>query len=89
METNHGKLLGWIQVTHVDWSPILGGTTVFIVQSCHDGNYQTHIANCLADAFAKLGVSLQELDNSDIPDGCYDEFQNPPYRRILITSFGE
>lgn len=77
VETNRGKLLGWIQVTQVDWSPILGATTVFVVKSCHDGDYTTHIAECLAEAFGKLGVSISEMDNSKLPDGCYHEFTNP------------
>lgn len=75
VESNRGKLLGWIQPTHVDWSPQLGLTTVYIVQHCHDSNYRTHIGVTLAEAFAKLGISSTELDNSQLPNGVYDEFK--------------
>ena len=67
VESNNGELLGWIQVTNVDWSPILGATTLYIVQNCHDGNYSRHLASTIAEAFSKLGVSLKELDNSELP----------------------
>ena len=67
VESNRGKLLGWIQVTNVDWTPVLGGTTLYIVQNCHDGNYSRHLASTIAEAFSKLGVSLKELDNSELP----------------------
>lgn len=67
VESNRGKLLGWIQVTNVDWTPVLGGTTLYIVQNCHDVNYSRHLANTIAEAFSKLGVSLKELDNSELP----------------------
>jgi hypothetical protein len=74
VESNSGDLLGWIQVTNVDWSPILGATIVYVVQLCHNGNYGCYLGTTLAEAFSKLGVSLKELDNSELPDGIYDEF---------------
>lgn len=74
VESNSGELLGWIQVTNVDWSPILGATTVYIVQSCHGNKYGCHIGTTLAEAFSKLDVSLEELDHSELPEGIYDEF---------------
>lgn len=74
VESNSGELLGWIQVTNVDWSPILGATTIYIVQLCHGNKYDCHIGTTLAEAFLKLNVSLEELDHSELPEGIYNEF---------------
>lgn len=80
IESNHGKLLGWIQPTNFDCAPTLGTSTVFLSQQCF-GNYRTGVSNTLAGAFKHLGISLKELDNSELPRGCYDEFQRSSYRR--------
>ena len=77
--SNSGKRLGWIQPTYFDCAPILGVRTVFITQRCF-GDYRISVASCLADAFKNLGISMEELDHSELPDGCYDEFCNKPYR---------
>lgn len=77
--SNSGKRLGWIQPTSFDCAPIIGVQTVFLTHRCN-GDYHIGVATCLADAFKNLGVSLKELDASELPDGCYDEFQNKPYR---------
>lgn len=79
VESNSGKLLGWIQPTYFDCAPILGVGTVFLTQRCNN-DYHIGIACCLADAFKNLGISLKELDASKLPDGCYEEFYKKPYR---------
>ena len=79
VESNSGKLLGWIQPTYFDCAPILGVRTVFLIQRCNN-DYHIGVASCLADAFKNLGISMKELDVSELPDGCYDEFQVKPYR---------
>lgn len=77
--TDDGDLLGWIQVTFVDWTPILGGGTRFIVQQCHNGNYKMQIFGCLWDAFKFLGITdIKELDECELPNGMYREYAFNP-----------
>lgn len=81
--SNSGKRLGWIQPTYFDCAPVLGVRTVFLTQRSN-GDHHIGIAACLADAFKNLGVSMEELDHSELPDGCYDEFQKKSYRSQII-----
>lgn len=74
VESNSGKLLGFIRVVNCDWTPTLGGTTEFLVHQCNEHlGYKVKCASCLADAYKILGVSLEELDNSDLGEYPYDE----------------
>lgn len=68
------ELRGWIQPTEVDWQPILGGGTRFIVQQCFEDNYKLQIFECLQDAFLSLGFDNKEIDRCYFPSGIYNEF---------------
>lgn len=72
VESNSGKLLGFIRVVNIDWTPVLCMGTYFAVQQCF-GHYHTKMVGTLADAYKFLGVSLEELDKSDLGDYPYDE----------------
>lgn len=79
VESNSGKLLGFIRVVNCDWTPVLGGSTIFVAHQCYHSEkiencrYKIQAFGCLADAYKFLGVSLKELDNSDLGKYCYDE----------------
>lgn len=74
VESNSGKLLGFIRVVNCDWTPTLGGSTEFLVHQCNEHlGYKVKCASCLADAYKFLGVSIKELDNSYLGDFPYDE----------------
>ena len=79
VESNSGKLLGFIRVVNVDWTPILCGSTVYIAQQCFEGKtlessrYHMKAFNTLMDAYKFLGVSVKELDVSDLGEYPYDE----------------
>ena len=71
VESNSGKLLGFIRVVNVDWTPSYGCTQYFIVnrESC----FKPYICSTLMDAYLYLGVSVKELDRSDIGKLPYEE----------------
>ena len=71
VEANNGKLLGFIRVVNVDWTPSYGCTQYFIV--IRESSFKPHIATTLMDAYLCLGVSVKELDKSDIGKLPYDE----------------
>lgn len=79
VESNSGKLLGFIRVVNVDWTPVLCATTLFISQQCYSGKtlessrFKTKACSTLLDAYLFLGVSSKELDNSDLGEYPYDE----------------
>ena len=83
--SNKGVRLGFIRVVECDWTPSLGGSTVFIAHQCfhadkiEDCRYGIKACKCLSDAYKFLGVSLKELDNSDL--GKY------PYSEKIPSSF--
>jgi hypothetical protein len=66
VENNNGELLGFIRVVNIDWTPILGMGTYFAVHQCNkEIGYDVKLCKCLSDAYAFLGVSLQELDETN------------------------
>lgn len=72
VRNDNGTLLGFIRVVECDWTPILGGTTIYLAQQCYDSEkseecrYKVKACSTLADAYQFLGVSMVELDNSDM-----------------------
>jgi hypothetical protein len=79
VESNSGKLLGFIRVVNVDWTPVLCGTTLYISQQCYTGDtlessrFKTKACHTLLEAYLFLGVSSNELDNSDLGEYPYAE----------------
>lgn len=71
---NYNNRRGWIQVTEVDWTPILGGGTRFIAQQCSEGNYGMQIFGCMQEALHFLGFNDKEIDSAYWPEGIYNEF---------------
>lgn len=66
VRTNDGELLGFIRVVNIDWTAILGMGTYFCVHQCNDKiGYDVKMCRCLAEAYKFLGVSLQELDETN------------------------
>ena len=74
VRNNYNELRGWIQVTEVDWTPILGGGTRFIAQQCSEGNYDMQIFGCMQEALHFLGFNDKEIDSAHWPEGIYNEF---------------
>ena len=72
VESNSGKLLGFIRVVNCDWTAVLGCRQLFISQQC-GRSYKTKLCETLADAYKYLGVSIQELDNSNLGEYPYSE----------------
>lgn len=87
VESNSGKLLGFIRVVNVDWTPVLCATTLFISQQCYSGKtlessrFKTKACGTLLDAYLFLGVSLKELDNSNLGEYPYAEHTPNSYWR--------
>ena len=77
--SNSGKRLGFIRVVNCDWTPILGGTTIYIAQQCfshpniYNCRYDVKACETLAEAYKFLGVSSKELDVSDLGEYPFDE----------------
>lgn len=71
VESNSGKLLGFIRVVNVDWTTGYGCTQYFLTNK--NSNFKVKCCNTLADAYLYLGVSMQELDNSDLGNRPYSE----------------
>lgn len=84
VESNSGKLLGFIRVVSVDWTPVLCATTLYISQQCYLGKtpefsrFKTKACHTLIDAYLFLGVSVKELDNSDVGEYCY--YEHTPHK---------
>ena len=76
--SDEGKLLGWIQPVNLSFEATLGGTQTFLSKQCF-GHYELKACSCLLDAFLHLNISLEELDATPLPAGCYDEYWNKPY----------
>lgn len=87
VESNSGKLLGFIRVVNVDWTPVLCATTLYISQQCYTGNtlessrFKVKLCHTLLDAYLYLGVSSKELDNSDLGEYPYAEHTPSSYWR--------
>ena len=74
VESNSGELLGFIRVVDCDWTATLGGSQEFLVHQCNEKvGYRVLHASCLADAYKHLGISIEELDHSDLGEHPYDE----------------
>lgn len=71
VESNSGKLLGFIRVVNCDWSPGYGCTQYFLAN--RNSSFKVKCCNTLADAYLYLGVSMKELDNSDLGNRPYSE----------------
>ena len=72
VESNSGKLLGFIRVVHVDFTPVLGMQTMYIVKQCFN-NYGSKLCHTLLDCYHYLGISTKEVDISDLGQYCYCE----------------
>lgn len=83
--SNKGVRLGFIRVVECDWTPGLGGATIYIAHQCYQAEklencrFGIKAFKCLADAYKFLGVSSKELNNSDV--GRY------PYSEKIPSSF--
>lgn len=79
VKTDSGKRLGFIRVVECDWTAVLGGSTMFIAHQCYhaetleDSRYDVEAFKTLAEAYVFLGVSLEELDNSDLGEYPFSE----------------
>ncbi len=87
VESNSGKLLGFIRVVNIDWTPVLGCAQIFISQQCYTGDTlesircKTKACHTLLEAYLFLGVSSKELDNSDLGEYPYAEHTPSSYWR--------
>lgn len=72
VESNSGKLLGFIRVVAVEFSCSMCYPSMFIAQQC-GRNYKHKLCDTLLDAYLFLGVSSKELDNSDLGEYPYEE----------------
>lgn len=72
VESNSGKLLGFIRVVAVEFLGLYCYPSMFIAQQC-GRNYKHKLCDTLLDAYFFLGISLKELDNSDLGDYPYEE----------------
>ena len=83
VKSNQDVLLGYIRVVECDYGPGAGGTTVYIAQQYYsaekleDCRFGIKACSTLADAYQFLGVSMVELDNSDM--GPYPFSEKIPY----------
>jgi hypothetical protein len=75
VENNDGELLGFIRVVNIDWTATLYMGTYFAVHQCNKKiGYDVKLCGCLADAYEFLGISIQELDETnDFGEHPYDE----------------
>ena len=72
VESNSGKLIGFIRVVAVEFPGAGCFPSMFIAHQCRR-NYGYKLCHTLLDAYLFLGVSLKELDNSDLGEYPYDE----------------
>lgn len=71
VESNSGKLLGFIRVVALQL-PYVCYPSLFIAERC-TGDIRHKLCDTLASAYSYLGVSLEELDNSDLGEYPYEE----------------
>ena len=72
VESNSGKLLGFIRVVAVEFPEVGCYPNMFIAQQC-GRNYKHKLCDTLSDAYLFLGISSKEFDNSDLGKYCYCE----------------
>jgi hypothetical protein len=80
VESNSGKLLGFIRVVYVDFTAVLGMHTMYIVQQV-GRNYGYKLCSTLSEAYQFLGVGIEELDHSDLGEYPYAEHTPSDYWR--------
>ena len=80
VESNSGKLLGFIRVVAVEFPGLMCRPNMFIAQQC-GRNYKHKLCDTLLDAYLFLGVSSKELDNSDLGEYLYEEYTPNSYWR--------
>ena len=79
VESNSGKLLGFIRVVECDWTAVLGGSTMYIAHQCYSADtlenskYDVKAFKTLADAYYFLGVTMEDLDNSSMGEYPFSE----------------
>lgn len=73
IRTDDGQLRGFIRVVNIDWTPVLGMSTYFAAHQCWDDHYDVKMFGTLAQAYAFLGVSIDEMDKMYLGDHPYDE----------------
>lgn len=78
VESNSGKLLGFIRVVAVEFPGLMCCPCMFIAQQC-GRNYKHKLCDTLLDAYLFLGVSSKELDNSDLGEYPYKEHTPSSY----------
>lgn len=84
VESNSGELLGFIRVVECDWTPTLCCSKEFLVHQCNPNlGYSILHASCLADAYKHLGISVEELDNSDLGTNPFDEKTPRGFYKLL------
>lgn len=72
VESNSGKLLGFIRVVAVEF-PGAGCCPSMFIAHQNGRHYGWKLCHTLLDAYLFLGVSYKELDNSDLGEYPYDE----------------
>lgn len=72
VESNSGKLIGFIRVVAVEFPGACCCPSMFIAHQC-DRHYGYKLCRTLLDAYLFLGVSSKELDNSDLGEYPYAE----------------
>ena len=82
VESNSGKLLGFIRVVAVEF-PCLGCSTMFISQQI-GRNFSSKLCYTLCDAYLFLGVSSKELDKSELGEYCFEEHTPARYWRKQV-----
>lgn len=72
VESNSGKLLGFIRVVAVQFPGSCCYPNLYIAQQCNR-SYKHKLCDTLADAYRYLGISVEELDHSDLGKYPYEE----------------
>lgn len=72
VESNSGKLIGFIRVVAVEFPGAFCYPSMFISQQVGRG-YKHKLCDTLLDAYLFLGVSSKELDTSDLGEYPYKE----------------
>lgn len=78
VESNSGKLLGFIRVVAVEFPGAGCYPSMFISHQC-GRHYGYKLCRTLLDAYLFLGVSSKELDNSDLGEYPYEEYTPSSY----------
>ena len=78
VESNSGKLLGFIRVVAVEFPGLICRPCMLIAQQC-GRNYKHKLCDTLLDAYLFLGVSSKELNVSDLGKYPYEEHTPSSY----------